>query len=131
MIFMIQECFKLSSLLQKTHHTKHIMKSKVLIILHSDELNPESYRWAVDVMKLKYEYDFDLTISSKWGIDLYHFMIYLDCFIQYDKDLFRSIKYLRHEENETIYDIVGHIYNDKDIENVIGKIYESSSFNSV
>ena len=45
--------------------------------------------------------------------------------------MFRSIKYLRHEENETIYDIVGHIYNDTDLKNVIGKINESSGFNSI
>ena len=116
------------------------MKNKILIILHSDDLHPQSHKcagkWATDVIKLKYQYDFDLDISSKWGIDLYHFIIYLDCFIQYDRDLFRSIKYLRHKENETIYNmmeynIIEHIYSNKDIENVIGKIHESSSINSI
>jgi|TARA_A100001515_G_C4475947_1_gene178465 hypothetical protein len=85
----------------------------ILIVLETDMVGKYAYWWASWVMKLKYDYEFNLSISSKWGIDLYHYMVYLDSLIEYNKDLFRSVKYLRHgDPDDTYYDIIQHFHQD-------------------
>ncbi len=109
---------------------------KVLVNLHTEDLLSQAYIWVCKLITFKkalsntfqraHNMDVDLTIASKWGFDLYHFSIYFDSEIEYDKNLFRSVKYIRLGEQNDTYYIISDVYNKDDIKKVIQSMYFGS-----
>ncbi len=110
---------------------------KVRANFHTDDLLNQAYIWSCKLILFKkamaqtfqraHAIEVDLTLASKWGMDLYHYAIYFDSEIEYDKNLFRSINYIRLEDLNDTYYMVHDIYDDTNITSLIQNIYLSSS----
>tara|TARA_Y100000592_G_scaffold33771_1_gene53614 strand:+ start:7392 stop:7742 length:351 start_codon:yes stop_codon:yes gene_type:complete len=109
---------------------------KVLVNLHTDNLLYEAYSWSCKLMSLKHglsnthsrahSIQIQLSIGSKWGFDLYHFSVYFDSELPYDKELFRSINFVGLDTFDDSYYIRQDVYNSQDLANVISTIFHSS-----
>ena len=87
----------------------------VLVRLHTDNMLDEAYPWAVDFLKIKEKHNYKLTIESKWGIDLYHYIIYFDTLFTYNRDILRSTNFFKfHSSKDDTYSMIKDIYNYQD-----------------
>jgi len=109
---------------------------KVLVNLHTDDILNEAYAWSCKFIQMKmalrdthsraHQVDLDLSIGSKWGRDLYHWSVWFDSLMEYDKELFRSINFIGLGQEDDTYYLIGSVYNQTDLKNVMKQMFQGS-----